>query len=1764
MSEFFHWDFKDKCLRVCVIVLWPDNRNRNRHFAINVSPTWLAGRGRQGARRNAFAALWAVAAGADDSCGRGAQGPGRRGRQGGARGGRDARAETDERLRNYANCAVLYSMNAFSAAARRNYRRCGQTTRRAPKLCREPVLRLVVRQKAAERGLVAMRTALAASAKAPAPSPAPALTADPLAAAFLPLGSQLLAPVTAALKLTKAGSQAHRTISVAITLLHRLMGFGALPGSLVGEALREVEDSLAMGPPVDVQLKALQVAGAAISCFPPPAVEPEPLSDMPSDEPVVVRSALRIASALHLPPPGSALASHHGGSIISNTAAATMRQILAATFERALNCLQNMDPSTRESATNYAALPPALQTAYAFFHDLCLLTGDPSNPALLLLSPAHVSLSKQYGFELLDSCLVPATCPVFVNLPIFLTLLKTHLLPLLIRTFSDGASEFDLLIRLLRTVESVAKSFAGQKECSVEMEIILSILERLAAEAAGLSGSTSSSASSLLPPVQAQSQPPWIHAPALEFWLRVLGSDAIGDIFTLDMGPETLPSVLNAAGRLATLHPDGYAVIKLACMDQLDKVEPPAVPDGYLGYLGFLVLIGTAAELARLAVMDWRDDPALPRELLAAASPSLLSPLSHLLIAPLDDQSFSRLLDSFSGFCGALARQRLADERGTWLAALGRAALPPLDAGLLAASAASSASAPAPPGSLVGSVVGTLSSLSSPAPAPTAPAKPFQSLSERNLACLRTLIVTASTMSAPGDMDPVGWVPLLSVLHSADHLLYTGKLGGRLQVDGVASIGRKPQGPAAEAANARTAQSVDTALATVRTALSELFGGTNTWDRLAVASLIGGLGRLVEEGKSAGWEAVEWAVLRIKEISVANLPRITSDRALWDAAVGIMVGVAWAPACPAPVRTQTCAAFGEILLAAVQTGNLSDAEVEAGILDALKGFMGLGAGLQRDRSSSFYADVVRSGLDTLNKLLQRSGQLFIKGWPRIFDVVRSVVDNVNTASAGIVSPTAVHKRWNGANFEADDRYLAVAGTEEAAQSAMMTGAANSAMSRQAGIIRAAFPAVQLICTDFLPLLDADCLSSCVEAVACFGAQNEDLNVTLSAVGLTWTVSDHIMTLRTAAKEGSGEVEDIAPAAADMDVDGLNVLWRNLLEQLADLCTDPRPEVRHAANQTLFRIITLHGAHLGEDVWDDVLWNVLFPLLEKVRIVGDKVAQATERAAIERERAKATSSEQLRIASSGFVLHHSRNTVTRQWDETRALTLAGVGNCFREHLETLVGMQPGKFERAWALFFEYVKDWALGFSQEVSLGAMRTLKTVMSFPQEEPEIAANMVGKLSPLWTTAWREWATIGEGVVIRASSGVETPTRLSVDGNEPENPLESPPMKDFEHVFIPDEDGLPREVSGDFTQETIGTFVSVFLDIFPTIRESFAEDDFRRLIRILDKLLVYTTAGEPGGKYSKAVWDLDALSPLQDALLQILLDLERSKPSISGIVLRELANYVRLPIRRGHASPLRKQAGKAISGKLVQGPTFVTLCIRAMDISWDIYQRQKDSPALYDSEVVVDLIKAHSDILAHKYDCPSPGSKATDAPLWRSASTSFLRLINLALPTVRSLDGRVSADAAAGIFQAVLETIGAFLLSPTSPAPEATEVQLAADEEFDLSMLRSIESDVVPQLGQPDVPEALVLQLVDMLREGSNLYLGAEGTGISSPTHQLDVNGGQTANVAPRIVPVHRERFANECLDLLFRLCSDQKQGRLLKLDDVFNFLTRIPEFPR
>lgn len=99
----------------------------------------------------------------------------------------------------------------------------------------------------------------------------------------------------------------------------------------------------------------------------------------------------------------------------------------------------------------------------------------------------------------------------------------------------------------------------------------------------------------------------------------------------------------------------------------------------------------------------------------------------------------------------------------------------------------------------------------------------------------------------------------------------------------------------------------------------------------------------------------------------------------------------------------------------------------------------------------------------------------------------------------------------------------------------------------------------------------------------------------------WNISDYFHHNQAKLSQTLNEDLSILPDfPGTLNMPSFDKLWMCLFAKLGDLCVDPRPAVRKSAGQTLFSTISAHGSLLKQFTWQAVLWQVLFPLLAKVR------------------------------------------------------------------------------------------------------------------------------------------------------------------------------------------------------------------------------------------------------------------------------------------------------------------------------------------------------------------------------------------------------------------------------------------------------------------------------------------------------------------------------------------------------------------------------------
>ncbi|KAM3332856.1 hypothetical protein ACQJBY_028158 [Aegilops geniculata] len=271
------------------------------------------------------------------------------------------------------------------------------------------------------------------------------------------------------------------------------------------------------------------------------------------------------------------------------------------------------------------------------------------------------------------------------------------------------------------------------------------------------------------------------------------------------------------------------------------------------------------------------------------------------------------------------------------------------------------------------------------------------------------------------------------------------------------------------------------------------------------------------------------------------------------------------------------------------------------------------------------------------------------------------------------------------------------------------------------VISLGFQSVRVIMNEGLATIPVQCLDECILVTGAYGAQKTDINISLTAAGLLWTATDFIvkgLSGRSVQKANhlNEEVQlGVSTEEGDIPTSEEGVK-RNPLQQLVDynklffsvfsvlqkLGADDRPEVRNSAVRTLFQTLCTHGQKLSLSMWEDCLWIYVFPMLEHVSHLASTSSKDEWHGKELGTRAG---------KAVHMLIHHSRNTAQKQWDETIVLLLGGIARLLRSFFPLL--QQLTKFSSGWAILLAFLKNSILNGSKEVALAAINCLQTFVS-------------------------------------------------------------------------------------------------------------------------------------------------------------------------------------------------------------------------------------------------------------------------------------------------------------------------------------------------------------------------------------------------------------------------------------------------------------------
>lgn len=593
--------------------------------------------------------------------------------------------------------------------------------------------------------------------------------------------------------------------------------------------------------------------------------------------------------------------------------------------------------------------------------------------------------------------------------------------------------------------------------------------------------------------------------------------------------------------------------------------------------------------------------------------------------------------------------------------------------------------------------------------------------------------------------------------------------------------------------------------------------------------------------------------------------------------------------------------------------------------------------------------------------------------------------------------------------------------------------------RSTRLVKAGFESLQLICTDFLLYLPTDCLILLIDTLYMFCNQERDLNISLSAISFFWSVSDHIrkllgdMVSTDLSRPIGSEEELLTVANSGEKPSNLHGLWMVSLLRLSKIARNPRPEIRNGAVKTLFPVFEAHGSSLTRNVWKTCN-DVLFPCIMEIRTPRkDQVKNPDE---------------------------------ATQWTETMTIILEGFGNMYAHFIAIFI--DEDYFVGLWSKLLGYFKGLVYPDTPRVSLSVYRSLEKILgAFVKSKEEDGSKLKLPDGSLEET-WDFW------------------TAQPID--------------------------YSKVTDAKITQESLTALVELHVPLYK-LTDNVSESNDEKSCQLLRKCGSFPILPQ---FYS----DREHLSPLQAAVFKRIKNFTLSNNHITSLVFELLSHFITLPFQPHTAPKVDLEGSKE--------PTFVSISYNSLDYLQTCLKSVPSYDDLCSNGTLKSVFVSLLTVMETKFNCPLIQGRSQAEPplqLWQKAGSIFLELVRI-VHTILTKDSE--------IWNLVLKGATSLIYTiPDSPLQANKDY-----ENFDIETYKSLMTVLSPTLST--IPAYFWEELVKTLFKYSFLYSTNRNDYANTDTPNevvKDLSTNDFGGSSAQPTPLPRQTLAYMCIDELARL---------------------------
>ncbi|ROT43768.1 hypothetical protein SODALDRAFT_270010 [Sodiomyces alkalinus F11] len=335
--------------------------------------------------------------------------------------------------------------------------------------------------------------------------------------------------------------------------------------------------------------------------------------------------------------------------------------------------------------------------------------------------------------------------------------------------------------------------------------------------------------------------------------------------------------------------------------------------------------------------------------------------------------------------------------------------------------------------------------------------------------------------------------------------------------------------------------------------------------------------------------------------------------------------------------------------------------------------------------------------------------------------------------------------------------------------------------------------------------------------------------------------------------------------------------------------------------------------------------------------------------------------------------------------------------------------------------------------------------------------------------------------------------------------------------------------------QDCLVAYVGAFHDVYRLVEADLTVAHVDRMLALFRGTLQRATVA---GAY---VSDVEKATPLQNQVMEAIKAIRTDLAGVPAVIISQVAELIRLPFQGDTAA--QAEQGSTPSSKR----TFVAMSKASMEILRDLVLQKSADPDIYSSGAVASALSALAQPITSKYGFAVVVTRS--AQPWRLATEVTLAVLEAVLPKLHTLHG-IPRNTVQEIWETVVRIADGIVSADMASSASSAAANIADDESFDISSFQTLRKLITPALGAEVIPDRTRKSYAESLfrtciihapppSEQATLIYGNNSDGGAGLAALYKSRPGRTVDP----LPTRRAKMSYVCLDELFALIALQDE---------------------